>query len=120
MACQVVERLEGVCTSRSVRNLARTLPGASGEIPQSDWAMRAKSAHVVAVQAFSGFAPLAILAVIRIPEDNYPNILATTFFIGIFAHYVIYALGIPVLRTLCFALAALSTLALGLRVLDLI
>jgi hypothetical protein len=57
---------------------------------------------------------------VRIPEDSYPNILAMTFFIGIFAHYVIYALGIPVLRTLCFSLAALSTLALGLRVLDLI
>ena len=71
MACQVVERLEGVCTSRSVRNLARTLPGASEEILQSDWAMRAKSEHVVAVQAFSGFAPLAILAMIRVPEYSY-------------------------------------------------
>ena len=33
--------------------------------------MRAKSAHVVAVQAFSGFAPLAILAMIRVPEYSY-------------------------------------------------
>jgi uncharacterized MAPEG superfamily protein len=82
--------------------------------------VRAKAAHVVAIQAFSAFAPLAILAMIRIPEDGYPNILAMTFFIGIFAHYVIYAIGIPVLRTLSFSLAALSTLALGLRVLGFI
>ena len=88
--------------------------------PQSDWAVRAKAAHVVAIQAFSAFAPLAILAMIRIPEDGYPNILAMTFFIGIFAHYVIYAIGITVLRTLSFSLAALSTLALGLRVLGFI
>jgi len=40
-----------------------------------------------------------------------------TFFFSIFAHYIIYSLGITVLRTLSFALAALSTLALGLRVL---
>ena len=79
-----------------------------------------KAAHVVAIQAFSAFAPLAILAMIRIPEDGYPNILAMTFFIGIFAHYVIYAIGITVLRTLSFSLAALSTLALGLRVLGFI
>ena len=88
--------------------------------PQSDWAVRAKAAHVVAIQAFSAFAPLAILAMIRIPEDGYPNILAMTFFIGIFAHYVIYVIGITVLRTLSFSLAALSTLALGLRVLGFI
>jgi hypothetical protein len=57
---------------------------------------------------------------IRIPEDGYPNILAMTFFIGIFAHYVIYVIGITMLRTLSFSLAALSTLALGLRVLGFI
>jgi uncharacterized MAPEG superfamily protein len=104
-----------------VRGLAGSMANPSPDLaPQSDWAVRAKAAHVVAIQAFSAFAPLAILAMIRIPEDGYPNILAMTFFIGIFAHYVIYAIGIPVLRTLSFSLAALSTLALGLRVLGFI
>lgn len=104
-----------------VRGLAGSMANPSPDLaPQSDWAVRAKAAHVVAIQAFSAFAPLAILAMIRIPEDGYPNILAMTFFIGIFAHYVIYAIGITVLRTLSFSLAALSTLALGLRVLGFI
>ena len=104
-----------------VRGLVGAMANPSPNLaPQSDWAVRAKAAHVVAIQAFSAFAPLAILAMIRIPEDGYPNILAMTFFIGIFAHYVIYAIGITVLRTLSFSLAALSTLALGLRVLGLI
>ncbi len=107
------------------RIMVRGLVGAMANpspnlVPQSDWAVRAKAAHVVAIQAFSAFAPLAILAMIRIPEDGYPNILAMTFFIGIFAHYVIYAIGITVLRTLSFSLAALSTVALGLRVLGFI
>ena len=104
-----------------VRGLVGAMANPSPDLAsQSDWAMRAKAAHVVAIQAFSAFAPLAILAMIRIPEDGYPNILAMTFFIGIFAHYVIYAIGITVLRTLSFSLAALSTLALGLRVLGFI
>ena len=104
-----------------VRGLVGAMANPSPDLaPQSDWAVRAKAAHVVAIQAFSAFAPLAILAMIRIPQDGYPNILAMTFFIGIFAHYVIYAIGITVLRTLSFSLAALSTLALGLRVLGFI
>ena len=104
-----------------VRGLVGAMANPSPDLAQqSDWAVRAKAAHVVAIQAFSAFAPLAILAMIRIPEDGYPNILAMTFFIGIFAHYVIYAIGITVLRTLSFSLAALSTLALGLRVLGFI
>ena len=104
-----------------VRGLAGSMANPSLDLaPQSDWAVRAKAAHVVAIQAFSAFAPLAILAMIRIPEDGYPNILAITFFIGIFAHYVIYVIGITMLRTLSFSLAALSTLALGLRVLGFI
>ena len=104
-----------------VRGLVGAMANPSPDLaPQSDWAVRAKAAHVVAIQAFSAFAPLAILAMMRIPEDGYPNILAMTFFIGIFAHYVIYAIGITVLRTLSFSLAALSTLALGLRVLGFI
>jgi uncharacterized MAPEG superfamily protein len=104
-----------------VRGLVGAMANPSPDLaPQSDWAVRAKAAHVVAIQAFSAFAPLAILAMIRIPEDGYPNILAMTFFIGIFAHYIIYAIGITVLRTLSFSLAALSTLALGLRVLGFI
>ena len=104
-----------------VRGLVGAMANPSPDLtPQSDWAVRAKAAHVVAIQAFSAFAPLAILAMIRIPEDGYPNILAMTFFIGIFAHYVIYAIGLTVLRTLSFSLAALSTLALGLRVLGFI
>ena len=104
-----------------VRGLVGSMANPSSDLaPQSDWAVRAKAAHVVAIQAFSAFAPLAILAMIRIPEDGYPNILAMTFFIGIFAHYVIYVIGITMLRTLSFSLAALSTLALGLRVLGFI
>ena len=89
-------------------------------IPQSAWAQRAMRAHKVDVELLVAFAPLAVIAGIRLPGDAYPDTLAMTFFFGMVAHYVIYMLGIPVLRTLAFALAALSTVALGLRVLGVI
>lgn len=90
------------------------------DIPQSAWAQRAMRAHIVAVEAYVAFAPLAIIAMLTRPDDSYPGTLAMTFTIGLIAHYAIYALGIPVLRTLAFALASLSALGLGLRVLDII
>ncbi|WP_372887290.1 MAPEG family protein [Shimia sp.] len=88
--------------------------------PQSPWAQRAMRAHQVALEAFVAFAPLAVIAMLKIPEDPYPGLLAKGFFFAILAHYFIYALGITVLRTLAFTLAALSTLALGLRLLGVI
>lgn len=103
------------------RGFAGALANYSPDLePQSPWAERCMRAHNVAVQAFVCFAPLAIMAMMKIPEDGYPGILAMTFFIGIFAHYWIYMLGIILLRTLAFALASLSTLALGLRLLGVI
>lgn len=100
-----------------VRGLIGALaPYDKDALPQSGWAQRAMRAHQVLLEAFAAFAPLAIMAMIRIPEDALAGTLAMTFFVGIFAHYVIYCVGVPVLRTLAFAVAALSTVALGLRV----
>jgi uncharacterized MAPEG superfamily protein len=104
-----------------VRGLMGALANPSpNDIPQSPWAQRAKAAHKVAVESFVAFAPLSMIVSIREPLDIYSGVLATTYFFGIFAHYIIYTLGIPVARTLAFAIASLSTLALGLHVLGVI
>lgn len=89
-------------------------------VPQSNWARRAMRAHRVNVEAFVAFAPLAILAMIRLPDDPYPGMLAMTFFFGIVAHYLIYCTGVIIIRTLAFAVASLSTVALALRLLGVI
>lgn len=86
-------------------------------IPQSAWAQRAQRAHQVAVATFVAFAPLAVMAMIRLPQDTYPGVLAMAFFYGIVAHYIIYCTGIIVIRTLAFVIAALATVALALRLL---
>lgn len=88
--------------------------------PQTPWAQRAKRAHTVSVEAFVAFAPLSVIAMMKTPEDSYPGTLAMGFFIGVVAHYIFYALGIPVLRTLAFVLAAFSTVGLALRLLGVI
>ncbi|MBY6057052.1 MAPEG family protein [Leisingera daeponensis] len=91
-------------------------PGPS-DLPQSLWAQRAHRAHIVGVELFAAFAPLAILAMLVLPAENQPGTLGLTFFIGMIAHYIIYTIGIPVLRTLAFAVAALSSVLLGLTLL---
>lgn len=104
-----------------VRGLTGALANYSPDAaPQSDWAQRAMRAHTVAIESFAAFAPLAILASIRLPEDGLTGALGAIYFFAILAHYVIYCLGIPVIRTLSFAVAAISTLLIGLRVLGVI
>ncbi len=88
-----------------------------GDPPQSPWAQRQKRAHGVAVETIAAFAPIAVFAHLTIPEDGLAATLGATYFFGLLAHYVIYTLGIPVARTLAFAVASLSILGLGLRVL---
>lgn len=101
----------------AVRGVMGAMANPSPELaPQSAWAERAKSAHKVSVEMFVAFAPLAAIAMMRLPVDTYAGTLAMCFFIGTFSHYVVYALGIVVVRTLAFVLASLSTVALGLRV----
>lgn len=102
------------------RIMVRGLTGAMANpakdaTPQSPWAQRAMRAHTVAVESFVAFAPLALLAAMKIPQDTFPGTLAMIYFLAILAHYFIYTFGIPVLRTLAFAVAALSTVALALR-----
>lgn len=105
----------------AVRGLAGAMANHSPDAkPQSPWAQRAMRAHTVAVESFVTFAPAAFLAMMLRPEDAYPGVLAGAYFFAMVAHYVIYTLGIPMLRTVAFAIAALSTIALALRALGFI
>ncbi|MDO6523118.1 MAPEG family protein [Shimia thalassica] len=104
-----------------VRGLFGALANYSTEaIPQSAWAQRAQRAHIVAVEAFVVYVPLAILTMIKMPDDALAGTLAFAFFAGILAHYIIYVLGLIVLRTLAFCVAFLSSFGLGLNLLGVI
>ncbi len=70
--------------------------------PQSAWAQRMMAAHDNAVENLVIFAPLVLATQqlgVSTPATAFACVL---FFWSRLAHYVVYTLGIPVLRTLAF------------------
>lgn len=71
----------------------------------SPWALRARAAHMNAVENLAIFAPLTLAVIIEIKD---PQILASAsvavmvYFFSRIAHFTIYTLSIPYLRTLAF------------------
>jgi uncharacterized MAPEG superfamily protein len=107
------------------RASVRGLSGAMGnpsptDAPQSPWAQRMMAAHTNAVENLVLFAPLVlILQDLKISNDA--TVLAcVVYFWARLAHYLIYAFGIPVARTLAFAVAWLATAVLVLAAFRLI
>jgi uncharacterized MAPEG superfamily protein len=85
--------------------ITRTLgdPQPGDAAVQSAWAVRAKLAHVNAVENLVVFAPLAILAVHA--DASARGAAATAcavYFFARLAHYVVFTAGLPVVRTLAF------------------
>jgi len=87
----------------AVRGLVGAMANPSpADKPQSDWARRMMAAHTNAVENLVIFAPLVLAA-----QDLGVSTPATAFagalyFWSRLAHYVVYTLGIPALRTLAF------------------
>jgi uncharacterized MAPEG superfamily protein len=87
----------------AVRGLWGTFdnPSASAQ-PLSAWAERARAAHGNAVENLVVFAPAA-LAVHAMNLGNATTDMACAlYFFARLAHFVVYSLGIPVVRTLAF------------------
>ena len=87
------------------RGLTATLgePSASGPADPA-WAQRAKAAHLNAVENLAIFAPLVIIAGMA-GISTTGTILATQLYLWArIAHYLVYAAGIPVVRTVAFVI----------------
>lgn len=85
--------------------------------PLAGWAQRAKAAHTNAVENLVLFAPLVILVDIAKASSSVTQIAVVVYFAARVAHYIIYVMGVPVLRTLIFATGLAATLALALALL---
>ena len=84
--------------------------------PQSPWAQRLYFAHTNAVDNLVVFAPL-VLILDSIGHSTQSTIIAcAVYFWARLAHAVIYAFGIPVLRTVAFTVGFLAQAALVLAV----
>jgi uncharacterized MAPEG superfamily protein len=88
----------------AVLGLARTLGNpAPDDPPLAPWAQRAAAAHRNAVENLVVFAALILAAHALETPCALTQAAAAIYFFARLAHFVVYLVGIPVLRTLAFA-----------------
>jgi uncharacterized MAPEG superfamily protein len=87
-----------------------------GDTPQSPWAMRLYFAHSNAVENLVVFAPL-VLILDSLNVSTWATVIAcAVFFWARLAHAILYALGVPVLRTVAFVVGFLCQVVLVLAI----
>jgi uncharacterized MAPEG superfamily protein len=91
--------------------------GLVGALTETRWARRAKRAHTNAVENLVVFAPLAIAVHVTGTSTAMTATVCAVFFYTRLAHYVVYAAGIPVIRTLLFAVGWACQMILALTLL---
>jgi uncharacterized MAPEG superfamily protein len=103
------------------RIMVRGLMGAMAnpspnDAPQSQWAQRLQRAHLNAVENLVIVAALVLTLQIMQHSTQSTVIACAVYFWARLAHAIVYTLGIPVLRTLAFAVGFLAQIALVLAV----
>jgi uncharacterized MAPEG superfamily protein len=105
----------------TVRGLAGAMDNPSpGDPPQSAWAERQMRAHANAVENLVVFASLVLIANALGISTAVTAWACIIYFWARLAHFVIYSLGIPVLRTLSFAVGWAAQVALVLAIFKLV
>jgi uncharacterized MAPEG superfamily protein len=100
------------------RGAGRTLANPDPAFPPDPaWAERARRAHANAVENLAAFAPLVVIAAL-IGVSTPATILAAKVYLGArLVHYIVYAAGIPIVRTLAFVVGVGATLVIAAAVL---
>ncbi|SEN32387.1 MAPEG family protein [Bradyrhizobium sp. OK095] len=81
------------------------------------WVDRARRAHLNAIENLAVFAPLVLVGAI-IDVSTRATVLSAQIYVAArLIHYVIYAAGIPVIRTLAFLIGACATIGLAIALL---
>lgn len=88
------------------------------DTPQHAWAQRARRAHYNAVENLVVFAALVAAAQFAGVSSHLTVLGCILYFWARLAHYIIYTLGIPVLRTLSFAVAVVGELLIAIALLQ--
>jgi len=88
--------------------------------PQSAWAQRQMRAHANAVENLVIFAILVLIAHAIGSSTPATAIASAVYFWARLAHFIIYSLGIPVLRSLSFLVAFGAQAVFALTILKLI
>jgi uncharacterized MAPEG superfamily protein len=100
-----------------VRGLMATLDNPKPhDTPQSPWATRLYFAHTNAVDNLVIFAPLVLILDSLNIATQVTAISCAVYFWSRLAHAVIYAVGLPVLRTIAFVISFIAQAVLLLAV----
>lgn len=84
--------------------------------PEASWAYRLGCAHRNAVENLVVFAPLAITVHLLQVGDTLTATAASIFVVSRIAHAIIYTFGVPLLRTIAFAVGFACEVLLALRI----
>jgi uncharacterized MAPEG superfamily protein len=102
----------------SVRGLWGTLKNPAPEDrPLAKWAQRAQHAHYNAIENLAVFAPTVLTVHLLKAGSALTSAACATYFSARLLHYLVYAAGIPALRTFAFLIGWVATAILILRAL---
>ena len=105
----------------AVQGLMNAISYPTAELPaQSAWALRAGKAHANAVENLVVFAPLVLTLHLLGLSTGLTASAAAVYFFARLAHYLVYLAGIPVVRTLTFAIGWAAMFVIGLTVLGIL
>lgn len=102
-----------------VRGLITAITGTTAERTddQSEWAQRAIRAHTNAIENLAIMAPAVLIAHVAGVSTPMTQSAVMIYFFARLVHYLVYTAGIPVVRTLAFAVGMLCQLAVLFAVL---
>ena len=104
-----------------VRGLGGTMANPSrADKPQSEWANRMMFAHDNAVENLIIFAPLVLILNAADYSSKWTVMACAVYFWARLAHLLVYTFGIPVLRTLTFAVGFLAQVVLALAIFQIV
>ena len=103
-----------------VRGMATALLDRQAETghPHSAWAQRAIAAHKNAVENLVIFAPAALAAHVLGVSTEATRLAVMVYFFARLVHFLVYTAGIPLFRTLTFAVSWAASLTVILTVLQ--
>ena len=101
----------------SVRGLMDAMGYPDNPKPMSDWASRLKKAHYNAVENLVVFGLLVVIAHVADVHTNNTVAACIVYFWARLAYSITYTLGVPVARTLIFAVSWVCILVMAVAVL---
>lgn len=84
---------------------------------EAPWAQRAKRAHANAIENLAIFAPLILAVEIVHAGSEWTALAAQVYFWARLVHYGVYTMGLPIVRTLAFAVGFACQIILVLALL---